>query len=133
MISNVNIDFSKKSNPRPARPYQERTQSRGQAPRRDYQPRRAPIARPAAPVTQFEIGKDETPVRIAALGGLEQVGENMMFMEYKDDLLVIDAGMVMPGGEMYGVDYVIPDIAYIKQNRRKIKGILITHGHLDHI
>lgn len=57
----------------------------------------------------------------------------MTFFEYKDDILVVDAGLVFPGGDVFGVDYIIPDISYLKLRREKIKGIIITHGHLDHI
>lgn len=75
----------------------------------------------------------ETPLRIVPLWGLEQVWENMMFLEYESDIVIIDAWMLMPGWEVYWVDYIIPDITYLKENKKKIRGILITHGHLDHI
>jgi len=77
--------------------------------------------------------KKEIPVRIAALGGLEEVGKNMMFMEYRSDIIIIDAWMLMPGYEMLGIDYIIPDISYLKARKHKIKGLLVTHWHLDHI
>lgn len=57
----------------------------------------------------------------------------MTFFEYKDDILVVDAGLVFPGGDVFGIDYIIPDISYLKLRRERIKGIIITHGHLDHI
>ena len=92
-------------------------------------------ARPPKPEvsTTFAIAPGEIPVKIGFLGGLEQVGENMTFFEYKDDILVVDAGLVFPGGDVSGVDYIIPDISYLKLKKDKIKGIIITHGHLDHI
>ncbi len=77
--------------------------------------------------------KKEIPVKIAALGGLEEVGKNMMFIEYRSDIIIIDAGMLMPGYEMLGIDYIIPDVSYLKARKHKIRGLLITHGHLDHI
>lgn len=81
---------------------------------------------------KFKIGKDEKPVRIGSLLGLEQVGQ-CVFIEYEDDLIVVDAGMEFSANETLGADYIVPDIRYIKQNKRKLKGIVLSHGHLDHI
>lgn len=75
----------------------------------------------------------EAPVKIVNLGWLEQVWENMSFFEYKDDIFTVDAGMLMPGGDMFGIDYIIPDVSYLKKNKHKIRWMIITHGHLDHI
>jgi len=76
---------------------------------------------------------DETPVRIAFLGGLNEVGKNMTLYEYKDDMFLVDCGLAFPDPEMLGVDLVIPDFSYVEKNSDKIKGIVITHGHEDHI
>lgn len=72
-------------------------------------------------------------VRIVPLGGLNEIGKNLTVVETKSDIYVIDCGMTFPEDEMLGIDVVIPDITYLKKNKEKIRGILLTHGHEDHI
>ena len=76
---------------------------------------------------------DAQPVRIAFLGGLNEVGKNITVFEYKDDILLVDSGLAFPDEDMPGIDLVIPDFAYLEKNAERIKGICITHGHEDHI
>ncbi len=72
------------------------------------------------------------PLRIIPLGGLGEVGANMMVYEYNDQLLIVDTGLMFPENDMLGIDYIIPDISYVTARRDKVKGIIITHGHEDH-
>ncbi|QQR54362.1 ribonuclease J [Candidatus Peregrinibacteria bacterium] len=72
-------------------------------------------------------------MRMIPVGGLEEVGKNCMIVEYEHDILVVDMGFQFPDDEMFGVDYIIPDIQYLVERKDRIRGILITHAHLDHI
>lgn len=94
--------------------------------------RREPAAHSKA-AAPHKLSTHNNVMRIIPIGGLEEVGKNCMIVEYEQDIVVIDMGFQFPEDEMLGVDYVIPDIQYLVQRKKRIRGILITHGHLDHI
>lgn len=72
-------------------------------------------------------------VRIAFLGGINEIGKNMTLYEYKNDMFIVDCGLAFPSADLPGVDLVIPDFSYVEANADRVKGIVITHGHEDHI
>jgi len=72
-------------------------------------------------------------LKIIGLGGMEEVGRNMTLVQYDEDILIIDMGLMFPEEDMPGIDYIIPDITYLKGKEKNIKGVIITHGHYDHI
>ncbi|MCK9186360.1 RNase J family beta-CASP ribonuclease [Candidatus Gracilibacteria bacterium] len=71
-------------------------------------------------------------LKIIPIGGLEEIGKNMTIFEFENDIIIVDMGLEFPSEELLGIDYVIPDVKYLEKNKKKIRGIFITHGHLDH-
>jgi ribonuclease J len=69
---------------------------------------------------------------ILPLGGLEEIGRNCAVVEYKNDIIIIDIGLMFPGENMHGIDYIIPDISPLHGKEKNIKGVIITHAHYDH-
>lgn len=85
---------------------------------------------------KFRISKGKAPehkLKIIPLGGLEEIGKNLTLFEYGDDIVILDCGVAFPDDDMLGIDLVIPDMTYIYKNRDRVRGLVLTHGHEDHI
>ena len=98
-------------------------QSAGETRRRGRKNETAPLPPPAPRNT----------LRVTLVGGLEEIGRNCTIYEYNDDIIVVDLGMQFPDEDMPGIDYIIPNISYLRGKEKRIRGVFITHGHLDHI
>lgn len=77
--------------------------------------------------------RNSNKLKIIPLGGMREIGKNLTVIEYRDDIIVVDCGMTFPKDEMLGIDIVIPDVTYLVKNKHKIRGLVLTHGHEDHI
>ena len=80
-----------------------------------------------------EVKFKKSSIKIIPLGGLLEIGKNITVFEYENDIIIVDCGLAFPEDDMLGVDLVIPDISYLERNKEKIRGLVITHGHEDHI
>lgn len=96
-------------------------------------PRRTGKKMPPRVTDGTHIPEPGDNLRVIPLGGVEQVGRNMTAIEYKDDIVIIDAGFEFAKDETPGIDYIIPDVTYLEERKHKIRGLYITHGHFDHI
>lgn len=109
--------------------------SRDRRPRDRRGPNRSPRAngdrRPMPTTLGIPMSRDK--LRVIPLGGLGEIGKNMTALEYNDDIVVIDAGTMFPDSYMFGIDYLIPNILYLEERKKRIRGIIFTHGHEDHI
>ena len=95
-----------------------------------HKPAHKPAHKPVpSPTSKILKGK----LKIIPLGGLDEVGKNLMVLEYEDDIIIIDMGFEFPSDDLFGIDYVLPDTTYLEENKKRIRGIVLTHGHLDHI
>lgn len=93
-----------------------------------------PVKKLKNPKEKAQSNKKKKPVRIVFLGGVGEIGKNMTALEYGNDIIVVDAGLTFPSPEdMPGIDSVVPDVTYLAQNKHKVRGVLLTHGHEDHI
>ncbi len=116
-----NYNYERRSNYNPSPSYPERTDASTENAVKHtvYQSNHRPVKR--------------TPLKIIPLGGLNEIGKNMTVFECGNDMFIIDCGLAFPDSDMPGVDLVIPDFSYVEQNIQKVRGIVITHGHEDHI
>ncbi|MCL2433742.1 MAG: ribonuclease J, partial [Clostridia bacterium] len=87
----------------------------------------------AAPVRRARKAQSSIKLRIIPLGGIDEIGKNMTAFEYGGDIVVVDCGLMFPDDDMLGIDYVIPDASYLIQNADRVRGVVYTHGHEDHI
>lgn len=80
-----------------------------------------------------EVRFKKSPLKVIPLGGLLEIGKNITVFEYEDEIIIVDCGLAFPTEDMLGVDLVVADITYLERNKDKIKGLVVTHGHEDHI
>lgn len=106
--------------------------------KRNYAPRNTvkedkTLERRSKSILNNDFSFKESPLKIIPLGGLLEIGKNMTVFEYENDIIIVDCGLAFPEDDMLGIDLVIPDVTYLIKNKEKIRGVVITHGHEDHI
>jgi len=110
---------------------------RGQKPKRRFMPRRFNVGRIPTDIETYGAkthkAEAEPVLKFSALGGLEEIGRNMMFFEYGNEIILIDAGLQFPEETTPGIDFIIPNVAYLEAKKKNVRALIITHGHLDHI
>ncbi len=116
-------EYSRDTVNQPRKQNAKRDSSKGSAPKKNAPTKYSKITPP----------KKSDPVKISFLGGINEVGKNMTCYEYGKSMIIVDCGLAFPESDQLGVDFVIPDFSYVERNADKIKGVLITHGHEDHI
>jgi len=103
------------------------------SPKRNYSGRNRSLSFSQPRIDKKEFGSPANPLKVMVLGGLEEVGRNMTVIEYNKEIIIIDMGLQFPEEDMPGIDYIIPNVTYLKDKKDWIKGVIITHGHYDHI
>ncbi len=102
-------------------------------PKHDREPKRQRVFKHVQENKEKQKDGDENKLKVIVLGGLEEVGRNMALLEYNKNIIIIDMGLQFPEEDMHGIDYIIPNTTYLEGKENWIKGIIITHGHMDHI
>lgn len=119
---------------RPAQQAKNPAAQQGNAPAQQQVKNTAPPRRSYRPYRKPQKKTEKAPqVHLYPLGGLGEVGKNITLYEYGEDMMIVDCGLVFPDSEMFGIDLVIPDFTFVLQNKERIRGVVITHGHEDHI
>ncbi|MFA5109691.1 MAG: ribonuclease J [Patescibacteria group bacterium] len=103
------------------------------APRKNFPGRGREFSYNSVRTERKEFGPAANPLRVIVVGGLEEVGRNMTIVEYRKEIIIIDMGLQFPEEDMPGIDYIIPNVTYLQDKKDWIKGVIITHGHYDHI